>query len=189
MDPDVGVDPTHERESHCVLSVEAWAVAVSLSIQWTSVMLEAVLLAARTSESEDECKVGAWLTPSQATTLPTATLGSFSLEQEAVAVAAETPRRGNAAQVLRPAAKAERQRKAQANCMASFRWICEVSCGAYTVHVDSKASLLEKEAGAVALPSRAQVTSRECTHGKKTRPTAHAERLLVCVALVFETTA
>ena len=44
---------------------------------------------------------------------------------------------GNAAQVSRSAAQAERQRKAQVNCTVSFMWICEVSSGASTVHVDS----------------------------------------------------
>ena len=56
-DPDVRVSTRRAKEkvtAVIVLSVEAWAVAVSPSTRRTSAMLEAVLLAARTSESEVE---------------------------------------------------------------------------------------------------------------------------------------
>ena len=56
-DPDVGVSTRRAKEkvtAVTVLGVEAWAVAVSPGSQGTSAMLEAVLLAARTSESEVE---------------------------------------------------------------------------------------------------------------------------------------
>ena len=65
---------TKEKVSDAlVTNVEAWTVAVSHGAQETPVMLEAVLLAASTSESDVECQVRAWPKLPQATHVPTAT--------------------------------------------------------------------------------------------------------------------
>ena len=147
-------------------------------------MLEAVLLPARTSpKSNDRSEHGSRRLRRPQYRQPSRAPLSWRLVQLHLQAELST---GNAAQASRAAAKAK---KSAGELHGELQVDCEVSSGACTVHVDSQISLHEKEAGAVALASRAQVTSRECIDGKKSRPTANAERLLLCVALVFETVA
>ena len=148
-------------------------------------MLEAVLLPARTSPmSNDRSEYGSRRLRRPQYRQPSRAPLSWRLVQLHLQAELST---GNAAQASRAAAKAK---KSAGELHGELQVDCEVSSGACTVHVDSQISLHEKEAGAVALASRAQVTSRECKLMGKSRGLPRMrERLLLCVALVFETVA